>query len=175
MKSELLQLSLARLERRRAEGGMAVFLVVLVLTMVSAIGVFAMRSASLVDLATGFNRQSVQSTAMAEYAARAAASYLGQNTNLTQDTGSITGCTVATGGTCVVLKTSLLDLNYQSSAPSSYANGLPGLLSLPSDATQINAQFVTELVDPGMATAIQSPGFEGANVKEITLTSIARV
>jgi hypothetical protein len=111
MKSELLLRALARLERRRAEGGMAVFLVVLVLTMVSAIGVFAMRSASLVDLATGFNRQSVQSTLMAEYAARAAASYLGQNTNLTQETGSISGCTVASGGSCVVFKTHLLDLN----------------------------------------------------------------
>ena len=45
--------------------------------MVSAIGVFSMHSASLVDRATGFNRQNVQATAIVEFGMRGAATWLG--------------------------------------------------------------------------------------------------
>ena len=62
--------ALERSRQRRGQGGATVFLVVMVLTIIAAIGVFSMRSASLVDKATGYSRQSVQATAMAEYAAR---------------------------------------------------------------------------------------------------------
>lgn len=180
MKSAPLLAALAHLQRRRRERGMAVFLVVLVLTLVSAIGVFSMRSASLIDLATGFNRQNVQATLLAEYGARAAASYLGEHTGLSESTVAVTGCAPALialnpSASCLVLKTSLLSDLYTSSAPVAFNDGLTGLLGPSGDPTQIQAEFVTELVEPGMATVSASPGFESADVKEITLTSIARV
>jgi Tfp pilus assembly protein PilX len=180
MKSTLLLASLARLERRRRGSGMAVFLVVLVLTLVSAIGVFSMRSAGLVDLATGFNRQNVQATLLAEYGARAAASYLNEHTGLSESSVAVSGCSPALialnpNASCLVLKTSLLSDLYSSSAPVAFNDGLTGLLGPVGDPTQIQAEFVTELVEPGMATISASPGFESADIKEITLTARARV
>jgi Tfp pilus assembly protein PilX len=180
MRSTLLRRSLARLERRRRGRGMAVFLVVLVLTLVSAIGVFSMRSASLVDLATGFNRQNVQATLMAEYGARAAASYLGEHTGLSESSVAVSGCApgllaLNPSASCLVLKTSLLSDLDTTSAPVAFSDGLAGLLSPSADPTQIQAEFVTEIVEPGMATISASPGFESADIKEITITSTARV
>jgi hypothetical protein len=54
--------------RRRAdERGAAIFVVVLVLTMLTGIGVFAMRAASLAESASGFDSQSTQNHYVGEY------------------------------------------------------------------------------------------------------------
>ncbi|HMJ10125.1 MAG TPA: hypothetical protein VK524_01905, partial [Polyangiaceae bacterium] len=66
--------------RRSSERGAAVFIVVMVITLVTAIGVFAARSASLVDIATGYDRQLVQTRLLSEYAGRLTASELGTGT-----------------------------------------------------------------------------------------------
>ena len=84
--------ALLRLRRHRNQRGMAVFLVVLVLTMVSAIGVFSMHSASLVDRATGFNRQNVQATAIVEFGMRGAATWLGPHKDMVQSKVRVSGC-----------------------------------------------------------------------------------
>jgi hypothetical protein len=62
---------------RRGERGAAVFIVVMVITLLTAIGVFAARSASLVDMATGYDRQATQARLVSEYAGRLTASELG--------------------------------------------------------------------------------------------------
>ena len=172
--------ALDRLRTRRDERGAAVFMVVMVLTLVSAIGVFSMRSASLVDVATGYNRQSVQAGFMAEYAARAAATYLGNNQGLVDSQARVTGCAAALQAAdneapCTVLKSSLLLDRYTDSAPQAFSDGLPGLLSMPGDPTPIQAEFVTELTEPGPANAMAAPGFVSGQFKQLTLTSIARV
>jgi Tfp pilus assembly protein PilX len=176
------QLSVIRLAhlRRREQRGMAVFMVVMVLTLVSAIGVFSMRSASLVDVATGYNRQSVQAGFMAEYAARASATYLGENAGLVDSRERITGCATALQNAdpdapCNVLKTSLLAERYTATAPQAFSDGLSGRLSTPGDATSIQAEFVTELTEPGPASVMAAPGFVAGQFKQITLTAIARV
>jgi hypothetical protein len=56
--------------RGRAQRGSALFITVLVITMLTAIGVFSMHAAGLADQASGFNRQGVQTTYVAEFAAR---------------------------------------------------------------------------------------------------------
>lgn len=172
--------ALAAYLARQEQRGTAVFMVVMVITLVSAIGVFSMRSASLVDLASGFNRQNVQAAFMAEYAARAAATYLGDNEGLVESTDQVAGCApelIASNpdAPCLVLKTSLLAETFADSAPIAFSDGLPGLLSLPGNPTSIQAEFVTELVEPGPANAMASPGFATGEFKQITLTSIARV
>lgn len=56
---------------QRDERGSALFITVLVITILTAIGMFSMHAASLADQAAGFNRQGVQTTYVAEFGARA--------------------------------------------------------------------------------------------------------
>ena len=63
---------------RRAEKGAALFVVVMVITLLTAVGLFAARTTSLVDAATGYARQQAQSTALAGYGAQIVASELGE-------------------------------------------------------------------------------------------------
>jgi hypothetical protein len=56
-----------RIARRKDERGAAIFVVVLVLTMLTGIGVFAMRAASLAEAASGYDRQSTQNHYIGEY------------------------------------------------------------------------------------------------------------
>lgn len=65
------------LRSRRHERGAAVFVVVLVVTLLTAIGVFALRSVSLVDVAAGYDRQASQTLYLSEYAGRAVAAEVG--------------------------------------------------------------------------------------------------
>lgn len=164
-----------RARRRRGQRGATVFLVVLVLTIVAAIGVFSMRSAGLVDLATGYSRQSVQATFMANYAARAAATYLESNPDLATSTNYVAGCASALhaidlSAPCTVFKTAVLG-----DALLATQNGVAGQLSLPSDPTRIDAEFVTEMTEPSIANIRLSPGFTSGLFKQVTFTSIARV
>ena len=53
-------LPLRVLRARRRQRGAAVFVVVLVITLLSALGVWAARSATMVDVATGHSRQALQ-------------------------------------------------------------------------------------------------------------------
>jgi hypothetical protein len=65
-----------RANRLHAQRGAAVFIVVMVLTLLTAVGIFAVRSASLADLAAGYDREAAQASLVAEYATVATASYL---------------------------------------------------------------------------------------------------
>lgn len=51
---------------RKAERGTTVVVVVMVTTLITAIGIFAVRNISQIDMAVGFSRQSAQATALAE-------------------------------------------------------------------------------------------------------------
>lgn len=62
--------------RRRAQRGNALLISVMVITLLSAIGMYAMRAASLADQAAGFNRMGTQATYVAEFAGRAVAAEL---------------------------------------------------------------------------------------------------
>ncbi len=66
-----------RLARRRRQRGAAVFIVVLVITLLTAIGIFAVRSTSLVSTAVGFHRQATQTGLLTEYGGRAVTTELG--------------------------------------------------------------------------------------------------
>lgn len=93
----------ARLRRGR-EHGAAVFVVVLAITLLTAIGVFALRSASLVDQAAGYDRQASQTLYLSEYAGRAVAAEVGNGAARTYIDKVATGT-----DTCYVNK--LLDPN----------------------------------------------------------------
>jgi hypothetical protein len=57
-----------------------VFIVVMVMTLLAAIGIFAVRATSLVDLASGFNRQAIQTSYLSQYGTMAALAQLGSGT-----------------------------------------------------------------------------------------------
>lgn len=65
-----------RLAARRRERGNALFIVVMVVTLLTAVGLFAMRSAGLSNQAAGYNRQGVQTLYLSEFATRSAAAEL---------------------------------------------------------------------------------------------------
>ena len=65
--------------RRKAERGTTVLVVVMITTLITAIGVFAVRNISQIDQAVGYSRQSAQTTALAELGATAALSQIGVN------------------------------------------------------------------------------------------------
>ena len=61
---------------RASERGTAIFVVVLVITMLTGIGLFAARMTSSVDTATGFARQAAQAQGLTLYAGQLAADIL---------------------------------------------------------------------------------------------------
>jgi hypothetical protein len=63
--------------RLRSQRGAAVFIVVMVLTLLTAVGIFAVRSASMADAAAGFDREGAQASLIAEYGISATSAYLG--------------------------------------------------------------------------------------------------
>ncbi len=65
-----------RLTRARAKRGNALFIVVMVITLLTGVGLFAMRSASLSNLAAGYNRQGTQTLYLSEFGTRSAAAEL---------------------------------------------------------------------------------------------------
>jgi hypothetical protein len=175
-----IHLLVRRARVRRRERGAAVFLVVMVLTLVSAIGVFSMRSAGLVDLATGYSRQSVQASFVAEYAARATATYLESHPALVSSTARVPGCAQALqdideSAPCMVFKTSLLAESLVGTAPRAFEDGVNGQLNQPDAPSAIEAEFVTEMSEPSMASVAASPGFTSGLHKQVTFTTIARV
>jgi Tfp pilus assembly protein PilX len=63
--------------KRRGQRGAAIFVVVMVLTMLTAVGIFAMRASSLSSAASGYQRQATGSQAYNEYGIVATVGELG--------------------------------------------------------------------------------------------------
>ena len=160
---------------------MAVFLVVMVLTLVTAIGIFSMRSASLVDLASGFNRQNIQATLIAEYGARSAATWLGPNKEqvMASDSQACNPRLIAANpdhARCLPLKDTMLAQAFTESSTTGFQDGLMGLLSLPSDSGQkLRAEVLSEMTEAGDAPAADRPGSPAGGIRELTVTTKARV
>ncbi|MEY4549767.1 MAG: hypothetical protein RL685_5962 [Pseudomonadota bacterium] len=166
---------------------MALLLVVLVLTTASAIGVFAMHSASLVNRATGFHRQNVQATAITEFGIRGAATWLGPHKeeilNAVADPANpirAPHCAPALLAadplaSCWVIPDDSLESQFKFSSVLGFSDGLDGLLSPPSDVgTSIRAELGTEVTETFNANAAALPGSSGS-LLEVTFTTRARV
>lgn len=69
------------IQRRSGERGTAIFVVVLVVTLLTGIGLFAARITGSVDAATGYARQADQAKALAIYAAQLAPAVLANSTH----------------------------------------------------------------------------------------------
>lgn len=68
--------TLARWRQRRRQRGAAVFVIVLVITLLSALGIWASRSAMMVDVATGHSRQALQVQYLADMGLQSTTAFL---------------------------------------------------------------------------------------------------
>lgn len=62
--------------RGQAQRGAAVFIVVMVLTLLTAVGIVAVRATSLADAAAGFDREGAQAALIAQYGITATTAYM---------------------------------------------------------------------------------------------------
>lgn len=165
-----------RLLERRRQRGAALFLVVLVITVLAAVGMFAMRSASLVDVAAGYNRQGVQAAFLADFASRAAATYMSRGDDFVDKAASdvVTGCARSylaanADATCTVIHGASLANDFG-------AADLLGQLAVSHGRpTTVRGSIATEVLVPSAASSLSRPGFESTNFKQLTVTSIAHV
>jgi hypothetical protein len=65
-----------RVRRRRGQRGNTLFIVVMVISLMTAVGVVSMRAASMAEQATGYDRQGVQAGYISEFAAKSVMSEL---------------------------------------------------------------------------------------------------
>jgi hypothetical protein len=141
--------------QRRQERGAAVFIVVMVITLLTAVGIFAARATSLSDVAAGFEREAAQTSYVTQLAGNTVAAEMGSpgmatvyvqrmrsNPELCQSNGAIVGAP------CYRLFKSDLD------ARTTAAGGEPLLdaTSLSSAGT-LQSDFLVEMTSPGPAAA----------------------
>ena len=168
----------AELTARQSERGAALFLVVMVIAVLSAIGIFAMRQASLVDTAAGYNRQGVQAGMLADFAARSTATYMSRGEDFVAKASSnrTSGCSrnflsSNAKATCTVVDGDSMFRDFTAAQ-----DGLLGkLASNPSSTTAVRGAIATEVLVPSAAATLSRPGFEGTHFKQLTVTAIAHV
>jgi hypothetical protein len=173
---------------RGSERGAAIFIVVLVLTMLAAIGIFAMRASSLSGAASGYERQTVQNQAVAEYGILAVTAELGTSRRsayirMTQ-TGSDKCLTqqgmYGDGGTTVpcyrVYDRDLAENGVVAFQPATGGDGGAEPGSFGPGEWNITGEFCVEMTEPG-AVAEPMPGdpLGRSKSRQVTLTSMGQV
>jgi hypothetical protein len=165
--------SCRRARSRHPERGAALFVVVMVITLLSAVGLFAIRSASLVDIAAGYNRQAVQAHYLTEYGtivavtelgSGAGAAYVRQMEQGTDDCRMTRGLPPLAPGAktpCYKVFMSELARRVDQQFPGNLllepalegTPPVPGSLGpySPSTGAALEGNFVVELTDPGPA------------------------
>jgi hypothetical protein len=184
------------LSRRRAtERGAAVFVVVMVLTMLTAIGVFAMRASSMANLASGYERQNTQNHYVGEYGLLSAvtelsttkrSAYVQKMGKGTETCAAAKGVTnLGTGVPCYHLYANdvakAVTSNFSGRMLFEPASGsgsalVPGSLG----PVPLDGDFVVEMTDPGpvgLPVAGTDVGGSAAKFRylQVTLTSVGQV
>ena len=188
-----------RYRARAGERGAAVFIVVMVLTLLTAVGIFAVRSASLADMAAGYDREGAQAALVAQYAivtttanmATASADLFLAKLNESVNSANPTFCESNglppwPGGTPPAApRPPCLRLEMKDLSASLVSSGGSGLFAPPNLGTSVtdstsslnpnettNASFVVEFTD-GANTGELKKG--GGKPTMVTLTAISQV
>jgi hypothetical protein len=185
----------ARRNDRGNERGAAVFVVVAVLTMLTAIGVFAIRAASMANQSSGYDRQNTQNHYVGEYGLLSAVAELsttrrsayvqkmGKGGEICAATKGVAN--LGTGVPCYHLYANDVAKTVQTNfsgrplfeAPSGSGSALvPGSLG----PVALDGDFVVEMTDPGpvgLPVAGTDVGGSAAKFKylQVTLTSVGQV
>lgn len=188
-----------RRERRQGERGAAVFIVVMVLTLLTAMGVFAVRSASLADQAAGYDREGAQASLVAQYAVTATAAYMASGVSgvildrleLSKTEAAPPICesnflsSTAQAATprppCYRLNMSDLQTSFTAAsseslfAPSNLPSSVGNQTSSLNVNETVNATFVVEITEAAK-TGVPTPGYlAGSTPVMMTLTAISQV
>ena len=163
-----------KLRRLQTQRGAAVFIVVMVLTLLTAVGIFAVRSASLADIAAGYDREAAQASLVAQYATITTAAYLATpaaNTIISSMQPSLyCQSNMNIKAPCFKMGSGLLEASvlasngedlFETSSSSLNANG------------KTVADFVVELTDPARSGQLVA-GNTSSQV-QVTVTSIAQI
>jgi hypothetical protein len=183
---------------RGDERGAAIFVVVMVLTMLTAIGVFAVRASSMAGAASGYERQNTQNHYVSEFGLLGAVTELSTTrrsayvTKMAQgeDCMATRGMVLPTGGATKAPCYTLYAKNVQDSVSQNF-NGRPLFESSSADAgtvttpgslgpAALQGDFKVEMSDPGpvgMPVAGTDVGGTGVRFKylQVTLTAIGQV
>jgi hypothetical protein len=183
------------LRRRHGERGAAVFVVVMALTMLTAIGVFGIRAASLAGAASGYDRQSTQNHYVSEYGLLGAvtelssgrrAAYVDKMGKGVEQCSAVKGVTNPTGSVpCYHLYANdvqkAVTANF-SNRPLFEATSMSGSTITPGSLGPgaLDGDFVVEMTDPGpvgMPVAGSDLGGTGPKFRylQVTLTSTGQV
>jgi hypothetical protein len=180
------------LARRAGERGAAVFVVVMVLTMLTAIGVFAIRASSMANLSSGYDRQNTQNHYVGEYGLLSAVAELSttKRSAYVQQMGKGTEKCAANKGLGDGLPCYHL---YAYDVAQSVASNFPGrpLFEAPSGSgsalipgslgpVPLDGDFVVEMTDPGpvgLPVAGTDVGGSASRFRylQVTLTSVGQV
>ena len=184
-----------RFPRRHGERGAAIFIVVMVLTMLTAIGVFAIRAATLAQAASGYDRQNTQNhyvgefgllTAVAELSTTKRSAYVDKMGKGIETCAATKGVTnLGSGIPCYHLYANDVAKAVASNfsgrqlfePPSGTGSSLlPGSLG----PVALDGDFVVEMTDPGpVGLPVAGTDVGGSASKfrylQVTLTSVGQV
>ncbi len=181
----------ARLRSRSRERGAAVFVVVMAVTLLGAVGLFAAHSATLVDQAAGYNRLARQTQQIAEYGTIATAADFGSgaaSTYLSSAQSDPKNCIAnkdrTTPSPC--FRRTYKDISDQTQAASKesllsdQSGDVPDVIGVSSGAGDgITGSFFTEITDIGDA-GLSVPGVNKGDPKapsyrRVTATTVAQL
>ncbi len=185
-----------RIAKRRDERGAAIFVVVLVLTMLTGIGVFAMRAASLAESASGYDRQNTQNHYVSEYGLFGAVAELSSGRRniyydrimagkekclatkgMTSTTGIFHCAPIETGEVQAAVTSNFSGRPLFEPATTSSGTVTPGSLG----PAGLDGDFRVEMSDPGPVgmpvAGTQQGGQQGTSwrYQQVTLTSVGQV
>jgi hypothetical protein len=167
-----------RQTRLHSQRGAAVFIVVMVLTLLTAVGIFAVRSASLADVAAGYDREAAQASLVADYATTAAAAYLAtQSTDTILANMNPPSLYCQSNANALNLKMPCFKMTTALIEQSTLAQGNENLFETSSSSLNVNgttvADFIVELTDPG-SNGVPKAGSQKSAI-QVTVTAIAQV
>lgn len=179
--------------RCQAERGAALFVVVMVITLLTAVGIFAARSTSLVDAATGYGRQASQTIALADYGAKLVATELGQGRadrvfqlmDMRNQYCPIYGDTNPLKQPCYAFDYGQLDARVETNTSGAYdiiqyqselfAGSLGPRFIDASSTWGIDGVLMVQLLDPFQTANIKGQSASQPSGREVTLNSTAQV
>ncbi|MGC4092142.1 MAG: hypothetical protein QM756_30520 [Polyangiaceae bacterium] len=143
-----------KLRRRRQARGAAVFVVVMAVTVLTAVGLFAAHSATMVDQAAGYDRLASQTQQLAEYATLTSAAELGSGTadayiNMMQTAGQTCSSNAGlTGVPCYLLTYGRLSARTKQLSTESLIKDQTGSVEDVIGTGDTQGDFYVELTEP---------------------------
>lgn len=166
---------------RRRERGAAVFVVVMAVTMLTAVGLFAAHSATMVDEAAGYNRLARQTQLIAEYGTLAAATELSAgaaDSYMTQMRAGVQTCVAnmgVVGQPCYRFDYSTLNTKTKALSNESLSKDPSGTVEDVIATGNVRADFAIEIHDPGAITTLVAGSGEEFKYVPVVATSLAQV